>query len=141
MYKKILLPTDGSGNAKKALTQGMKLASAIKANVTVLYVVDTSSFVTLPETMVWDNMRTLLLEEGEKALSEAKKTAEKYKLKIKSVLKEGRPSDEITKTSKDDKFDLIIMGTAGRTGLDKLFLGSVSEKVARSSPVSVLIVK
>jgi len=141
MYKKILLPTDGSGNAEKAASQGIELASALGSEVIALYVIDSSSFVSLPETFMWENVRELFEEEGKKALDSVKKTAKKHNVSVKAFIKEGSPAKEIVKTAESEKVDLIVMGTAGRTGLDKFFLGSISEKVLRAASCPVLVMK
>ncbi len=70
-----------------------------------------------------------------------KKEAENQKTQVETVIKEGSPAKEIVKVVEDEKADLIIMGTAGRKGLDKFFLGSISEKVLRSAPCAVMIIK
>jgi nucleotide-binding universal stress UspA family protein len=141
VYKKILLPTDGSENAQRAVKRGIELAKAVGASVTAVYVIDTSSFVSLPETFVWENVRDLMEEEGKKSLDHAKKVAQKHSVKAKTLIKEGSPSKEIINTAEEEKSDLIILGTAGRTGLDKFFLGSISEKVLRSAPCAVMVIK
>jgi nucleotide-binding universal stress UspA family protein len=141
VYKKILLPTDGSENAEKAVTHGVELAAGTGANVVALYIIDTSSFISLPENYMWENVRELLEKEGKKAVDFVKKTAKKQKVKVETMIKEGSPSKEIVNTASEEKMDLIIMGTAGRTGLDKFFLGSISEKVLRSASTAVMIIK
>ncbi len=141
MIKKILLPTDGSENAENAVESGLELASSIGASVVGLYVIDTSSFVSLPETFMWENVRGLLDVEGKKALKYVETAAKKHNVKPKSLVKEGSPAKEIVDAIAEEKIDLIVMGTAGRTGLDRFFLGSVSEKVLRSATCSVMVVK
>ncbi|MFQ5800517.1 MAG: universal stress protein [Candidatus Hydrothermarchaeales archaeon] len=141
LYKRILLPTDGSVNAEKAVAHGVELAGAIGAEVVALYVVDTSPFVSLPETFIWENTRDLLVGEGKKALGFVERAAKKREVKVKTVIKEGSPSKEIVDTADEEKADLIIMGTAGRSGLDKFFLGSISEKVLRAAHCPVMVVK
>jgi nucleotide-binding universal stress UspA family protein len=141
VYKKILLPTDGSEESKKAVSRGLELAKALGSDVVGVYVIDTSSFVSLPETFMWENVRGLLEEEGKKAIASMERAAKKHKLKLSSEIREGRPSKEILNSAAEKKADLIVMGTAGRSGLDKFFLGSVSEKVLRSAGCSVMLVK
>jgi nucleotide-binding universal stress UspA family protein len=141
VYNKILLPTDGSENAEKAVVHGLELAARIGANVVGLYIIDTTSFVSLPEDYMWENVRELLEAEGKKALDFVKKTSKRHKIKIETMIKEGSPSKEIVNTASKEKVDLIIMGTAGRTGLDKFFLGSISEKVLRTASTAVMIIK
>jgi nucleotide-binding universal stress UspA family protein len=141
VIKKILLPTDGSENAENAVESGLELASSIGASVVGLYVIDTSSFVSLPETFMWENVRELLDVEGKKALKYVETAAKKHNVKHKLLVKEGSPAKEIVDAISEEKINLIVMGTAGRTGLDRFFLGSVSEKVLRSAPCSVMVVK
>jgi nucleotide-binding universal stress UspA family protein len=141
VYKKILLPTDGSEESKKAVSRGLELAKALGSDVVGVYVIDTSSFVNLPETFMWENVRGLLEEEGKKAIASMERAAKKHKLKLSSEIREGSPSKEILNLAAEKKADLIVMGTAGRSGLDKFFLGSVSEKVLRSAGCSVMLVK
>jgi nucleotide-binding universal stress UspA family protein len=141
VIKKILLPTDGSEKAEEALESGIELASSIGASVVGLYVIDTSSFVSLPETFMWENVRELLDEEGKKALKYVEAAAKKRNVKLKTLVRDGNPAKEIVNTTAEEKIDLIVMGTAGRTGLDRFFLGSVSEKVLRYAPCSVMVVK
>jgi nucleotide-binding universal stress UspA family protein len=90
---------------------------------------------------MWENVRGLLEEEGKKALESVEKAAKKHKVKVKTLINEGSPAKEILNTAKQEKTDLIIMGTAGRSGLDKFFLGSVSEKVLRAAHCPVMIIK
>jgi nucleotide-binding universal stress UspA family protein len=76
-------------------------------------------------------------------LSKALKRAKELKpdLKISTVLKEGRPADEIVKTAKEENFDLIVMGHRGLGRVKEFFLGSVSDRVADEAHCPVLIVK
>jgi nucleotide-binding universal stress UspA family protein len=141
MIKKILLPVDGSENAEKSVESGLSLATAIGASVLGVYVIDTSSFVSLPETFIWENVRELLDEEGKKALTYVENAAKKGGVKLSTKLLEGSPASEIVKTADEENANLIVMGTAGRKGLDRFFLGSVSEKVLRTASCSVMVVK
>jgi nucleotide-binding universal stress UspA family protein len=112
VYKKILLPTDGSEESKKAVSRGLELAKALGSDVVGVYVIDTSSFVSLPETFMWENVRGLLEEEGKKAIASMERAAKKHKLKLSSEIREGRPSKEILNSAAEKKADLIVMGTA-----------------------------
>ena len=141
MYKKILVATDGSKSAEKAALHAINLASHCNAEIIGIYVVDVSAFINLPETVVWDNVREMLHEEGKKALDFVKREAEGKNIKVKTIIKEGSPSRAIVEASKEENADLIVVGTAGRTGLDRFLLGSISEKVLRTSEKPVLVVK
>ena len=140
MYKNILIPTDGSEIAEKAVKHGVKLAKAVNAKVYGLYVIDISAFAGIPTEAVWESMRTLLEEEGNKALETLKTHAEELGVEHEVIIKEGIPAEEIVETAKEKNVDLIIMGTAGRTGLDRFLLGSVAEKVVRTSSCPVMVV-
>lgn len=141
MYTKILIPTDGSKTAEHAVEQGIKLAQALDATAYGLYVIDISAFAGVPTEAIWESMRGLLEEEGKKALKVVENLASSAGVKHKTLLREGVPSEDIIKFAKEEGIDLIAMGTAGRHGLDRLLLGSVTEKVVRTSPCPVLVIR
>ncbi len=140
MYKNILIPTDGSEIAEQAVEHGVRLAKALNAKVYGLYVIDISAFAGIPTEAVWESMRVLLEEEGKKALASVKKLAEELGVDYETIIKEGIPAEEIVNVAKEKNVDLIVMGTAGRTGLDRFLLGSVAEKVVRTSSCPVMVV-
>jgi nucleotide-binding universal stress UspA family protein len=140
MYKKILIPTDGSDAAEMAVKHGIGLAKAVGAKVYGLYVIDTSTFIGVPTEAVWENMKGLLEEEGGKTLSEMEKIAKDSGVEHEMILNEGSPYKNIIQTAEEKDVDLIMMGTAGRVGLDRFLLGSVAEKVVRTAPCSVTVV-
>jgi len=141
MYKKILIPTDGSKNSERAVLHGINLAKPLNAEIIGVYVIDISAFLTLPETVVWENVKDLLFKEGENAVEFIKKEAEKAGVKARTIIKEGSPAKDIAEIAEKEKADVIIMGTAGRTGLDRFLLGSVSERVIRTAKCPVTIIK
>jgi nucleotide-binding universal stress UspA family protein len=140
MYKNILIPTDGSDTAEISVKQGIGLAKAIGAKVYGLYVIDTSTFIGVPTEAVWENMKDLLEEEGKKTLSRMEKMAKEAGVEHEIILGEGSPYKNIVQTAEEKEVDLIVMGTAGRVGLDRFLLGSVAEKVVRTAPCSVMVV-
>lgn len=140
MYKNILIPTDGSEIAEQAVEHGIKLARALDAKVYGLYVIDISAFAGIPTEAVWESMRVLLEEEGKKALASVEELAKKLDVEHETIIREGIPAEEIVSVAKEKGVDLIVMGTAGRTGLDRFLLGSVAEKVVRTSSCPVMVV-
>ena len=116
------------------------MAKAFGTKVTGLYVIDISGFAGIPTEAVWESMRELLEEEGKKTLKSIEEKAAEAGVEFNAVIKEGVPAEDIIGFAKEQGIDLIVMGTAGRTGLDKFLLGSVAEKVVRTAPCPVLII-
>lgn len=142
MYQKILLPTDGSEAAEVAAKEGIKLAKILNSKLHILYVIDVSAFAGIPTEAVWENMRSLLEEEGKKALERVKALAEAEGFhNVECLIKEGVPAKEIISTAKEIEVDLIVMGTSGKSGLDRFLIGSVTERVVRTSKIPVLIIR
>ena len=139
LFKKILIPTDGSEYTKAAVRKGLEIAKAVGAEVTALYVVDQTSFINFPMDSTIVSVYTLLEKEGEEAMEFVKKEAEALGVKVTTRIEEGSPSRKIVDLSADH--DLVVMGTLGRTGFSKLLLGSVAERVVRFAKCPVLVVR
>ena len=148
MYKKILLPTDGSEYANKAAKQAIWIASVNGAELIALNIIETSSLVGLPAEDLIVRIKEMLKEEGRKSLEKISDILKETKIegecqkevKLTMSMEEGSPSDVIIKTVKKEDVDLIVMGTSGKHGLDRFLLGSVTENVVRSAPCPVLVV-
>jgi len=139
LFKKILIPTDGSEYTKAAVRKGLEMAKATGGEVTALYVVDQTSFINFPMDSTIVSVYTLLEKEGEEALEFVKKEAETLGVKVTTRIEEGSPSRKIVDLSAEH--DLVVMGTLGRTGFSKLLLGSVAERVVRFAKCPVLVVR
>ena len=140
-YRNMVIATDGSENTQRAISYGIEIAKLSGATVHALYVVDTSSFSSIPMDAGWEEMYEILRKEGEKAVFEVKESGEAAGVEVREVLWEGHPSTEIINFAENNDIDLIVMGTIGKTGLDRFLLGSVAEKVVRNSKVPVLVVR
>lgn len=138
-FTKILIPTDGSENTLPAIATGLTLAKQMNAEVTALYVVDQTAFVNFSMDSTIVSIFSLLEKEGKAAVKYIETEGEKLGVKVTSKILEGSPSKKIIEEAKED--DLIVMGTLGRSGISKLLLGSVAERVVRYSPCPVLIVR
>ena len=101
--------------------------------------VNTASFANLPMETSWESVTSMLEEEGEAALEAAEDRA--VAGTVVTAVREGPPSREIVGYAADEECDLVVMGTHGRGGLNRLILGSVAERVVRSSEVPVLTVR
>jgi nucleotide-binding universal stress UspA family protein len=137
MYSRILIPTDGSEFSKEAAAHGLALAKLTGAEVTSLFVVDDGTYLNLGPIIT--DLTQTLEEEGKKAVAYVKAEGEKMRVKVKTRIERGSAPLVIIKDSKD--FDLIVMGTHGRSGVSKLVMGSVAEKVVKSAGCPVLIVR
>jgi len=138
-FKKILIPTDGSENTKDAIAKGLDMAKAMDAEVTALYVVDQTSFINFPMDSTIVSVYSMLEKEGKEAVDFVKREGEKMGIKVTIKIEEGSPSRKIVDESKFH--DLIVMGTLGRSGISKLLLGSVAERVVRFADCPVLVVR
>ena len=139
MYDEILVPTDGSEASRRATEHAVDLASNYDARVHALYVVDTSVYLTL-ETGA-EMVLEALEKEGESAVQAVEDAATAAGVAVVTAVTDGNAYDVIAEYVADNDVDLIVMGTHGRTGLDRYLLGSVTERVVRTSDVPVLTVR
>lgn len=137
--RKILIATDGSEYTKEAVSTGLHLAKILGAEVTALYVIDQTSFVSFPIDSSIVSVYSLLENEGKRAVDEVRKEGEGQGIKVTPVVVEGSPTRKIVEVAAD--FDLVVIGTLGRSALSKLFMGSVAERVTRYAPCPVLVVR
>ncbi|EMA62670.1 universal stress protein [Halorubrum lipolyticum] len=165
MYDQILYPTDGSTGSEAAAEHVEELASAFDATVHVLSVVDTrhvaigmgEAFLaddgvalssdpssgaeggTVGGTADIDERRSVLRERGEAIVEEA--SAALGGIETATAVESGDPHATILEYADGNDIDLIVMGTHGRTGLDRYLLGSVTEKVVRMADPPVVTVR
>jgi nucleotide-binding universal stress UspA family protein len=138
VYDDILLPTDGSDAAAAAVENAVDLAAKYDATLHVLYVADTteSSTVTFEDDVV-----DPLEEEGEGVVDAVVQRADAEGVVAKGVVMQGGVFETIQNYVADEGIDAIVMGTHGRRGLGRALLGSVTERVVRTSDVPVLTVR
>ncbi|MBS1263610.1 MAG: Universal stress protein [Methanonatronarchaeales archaeon] len=141
MFKRILVPTDGSQMAAEATEGAVDLARSVGGELTFLYVVDTALTSGIPEDWAWEQLEAVLREEGERALDEAGEAAEEVGVEFSTVLLEGIPHREIVDYAADNDVDLIVIATAGRRGLDRLLMGSTTDRVLRGAGCPVLVIR
>ncbi|WP_336343930.1 universal stress protein [Halalkalicoccus ordinarius] len=141
MYERILVPTDGSAGVERAIEQAAELAAVHGAEVHSVYVLNTANFASLPMETSWEGVSDMLRQDGEEALERVRALLESYEVPVRTHLIEGSPAREIVDFATEEGCDLIVMGTHGRGGIDRLLLGSVAERVVRGSPVPVLTVR
>lgn len=138
MYERILLPTDGSEGNGRAIRQAIELAAETGAELHVLFVVEDMPYA--PE-MADESIEMQLREIGEGAIETIRARAEEAGIELQTAIEEGMPHREILEYTDSEGIDLIVMGTHGRSGLDRYLLGSVTERVVRTAEVPVLTVR
>jgi nucleotide-binding universal stress UspA family protein len=139
--KKILIPTDGSEPSLRAAEYGIGIAKMVGAQIIAVFVVDN---VVLDQIAKIDNRETAereLKEDGKSYVNYVVGVAGKAGINASSLIAEGRPFERIVHVAKDLNVDLIVMGTYGRRGAERILIGSVAERVIEYSPCPVLVVK
>jgi nucleotide-binding universal stress UspA family protein len=144
MFKKIMIATDGSNPSYRAARLGIDLARIHGALVVAMYVVDVNRLIQLPGYTgipgLKDKLLGLMIEEGGHVTEEVEQMAKAAGVACTKVVLRGHPSDELLRYSHESKADLLVMGSVGKSGLNRFLLGSVAEKVAQHSKVPVILV-
>ena len=143
-YEKVLFCTDFSENADYAFEFAYGIAKRDEGLLYILHVIPQNPHQAYAEGLV----STEDLEKIQKSIEEdlVNNYEERYVKKIEGgvkyevVTRSGRADDEIIKFAKQEKADIIVMGTHGRTGIEHVFFGSIAEKVLRHSPFPVFII-
>jgi nucleotide-binding universal stress UspA family protein len=138
MYDNILLPTDGSDAANAAVPNAIDLAAKYDAALHVLYVADTTEYSTVTFE---DDVIDPLEAEGEDVVDGVVAKADIEGVDARGVVMQGGVYETIMNYVSDEDIDAIVMGTHGRRGLGRALLGSVTERVVRTSDVPVLTVR
>lgn len=138
MYDNILVPTDGSSGMGAVVDHARKLAEIHGATLHALYVANTASLSDLPMESSWEGVSSALRKQGEQAIERVEEAIEDDQLE--SEIVDGSPSKEIIRYADENGCDVIVMGTHGRSGVNRLLLGSVAERVVRSSTAPVLTI-
>ena len=145
MYKKILVPIDGSPTSKRGLAEAMRLAKHYKARVRLIHVVDVFIVTpTLESGRYVDDIQKSFREDGARLLKKTEALVRKHGLTVDSVMFEivgGRAAEIIVAQAKKWRADIIVIGTHGRRGIRRLVMGSDAEEVVRTSPAPVLLVR
>jgi nucleotide-binding universal stress UspA family protein len=143
MFKTILVAVDQSEAAAEALQTAIELAREDQATLVLVSVLDVSKLVSVAgyESPYPVDAVAMLQESNEQVLSDMKAECEKQGVQTETVFLEGDACDEILKAADDNHAGLICMGTHGRTGLSRLFVGSVCEGVLRRSNVPLLAIR
>jgi nucleotide-binding universal stress UspA family protein len=146
MYKRILVPIDGSPTSNLGLNEAIKLAKDQGAKLRLFHLVDEYIAVSSGDGVMLDTGDLLesLRQGGKKIIEKAEALARRNGLTPESVMIEsfgGRAADYIVEQAKKWGADLIVLGTHGRRGVKRLVMGSDAEHVVRMARVPVLLVR
>jgi len=155
LFEKILVPLDGSEHSLKALTIAIEIAKKFGGKISLIHIYSVAvSPVMVPEpsTLTPPMVPTMTPEEISKAvestrkasmsiLSEGEQKVKAERVQVETILREGHVVQEIIKTAKEDKFDLIVIGARGISKIRELLLGSVTDGVIHHASCPVLVIK
>jgi len=143
-FKNIVVATDGSKYSAAAAAEAIGIAKRNSSKLTVVSVIPTE--IATPTDIELDMTLREHIAEKEMHVAETnakavKDAAQKAGVTVQAFVMSGKPADAVIEIAKDNNADLIILGSHGRTGLEKLLMGSVAERVIILSPCAVLVVK
>lgn len=138
-FTNILVPTDGSEYTKAAVKKAMELAKLAGGKITALYVLDQTILTNMPMDTAVMNVYNTLEKEGKAAVDYVRDLGAEEGVPVELSIRKGTPVKVILDES--PKYDIIVMGTLGRTGMSKLLMGSVAERVVRASQCPVMVVR
>jgi nucleotide-binding universal stress UspA family protein len=142
--RRILHPTDFSRASGAAFLKAVALAKESRAELLLVHVLlPPTPFIgdgyVSPKT--YEELEAAARRSAQRELAKVAARAQKAKARVKAVLVEGVPYDRIARVARSKRADLIVMGTHGRSGLSKFFLGSVAERVIALAPCPVLTIR
>ena len=131
MFERIMFPTDGSEFAARSEDVVMEMAKKFGSTVVAVNIID--------DKLIYPF--EVLEDEGKAILKDVSERGSKEDVKVEEVLIVGSPTHDMAKIVKKTEADIVIIGTHGKTGLEKLILGSVAESALKTVKVPVLLVK
>jgi len=146
-WKTILVPHDFSASANHAAAIARDEAKLHGARIVLLHVIDLPHNLGPDTVIVPDatgapvNIKDYAVNSADAHLTDLRERLGKDGVAVTALVRIGNPVDEINKLAEEQRVDIIFMGTHGRTGLQHLLVGSVAERVVRSSPIPVLTIR
>lgn len=145
LYKRILVALDGSETSHLALIEAIELSKSLKATLGIVYVIDELPMIYSSEGLV--DMGALSQTHGQQILDEAKMNCEKNNISSEIFLEKISPvgskkvSEKIIEKAQSWHANLLVIGTHGRRGFNRILLGSVAEETARISTIPILLIR
>ncbi|WP_049926084.1 universal stress protein [Halopiger goleimassiliensis] len=133
MYQDVLIPTDGSDGTRRSITHGVTIADRFDATIHALSIVPEGPLGTLESETA--------TPAAERAVERVEAEATREGIETVTAVEHGVPHEEILSYAEDNDVDMIVMGTQGRTGLDRVLVGSVTERIVRMAEIPVVTVR
>lgn len=127
----VLLATDGKPHSEKAVSYALEYAASRKENLCIVFAVSPKS----------EDDKDRIIKQGMSVLEELKKRGEKENIKVTTMLEAGNPYEAVLNAADRVKASVIVVGTSGKTAIDRVLIGSVSEYIVRNSKCTVIVVK
>lgn len=142
-YRKIMVATDGSEPVRRAVETAVEIAKISGAKLYAVYVIASGGLsITYPKDGGWERAALEYFRaEGKEATAYVENSGKAANVEVESVILQGSPANELVDFAERSDIDLIVMGTLGRTGIQRFLLGSVAENVVRHSKKPVLVVR
>jgi nucleotide-binding universal stress UspA family protein len=131
MFNTIMVPTDGSEHAQQAEEMAISLAKKLGSKVVAIHIID--------DKLIYPY--EVLEEEGKAILHKVQEKGQEEGVEVNEILIVGSPTHDMAKITEKAGADLIVISTHGRTGLEKLLMGSVAQNALKTVKVPVLLVK
>jgi nucleotide-binding universal stress UspA family protein len=131
LFDRIMIPSDGSEFAARSEDFAMEIAKKFNSTLVAVHIID--------DKLIYPF--EVLEDEGIAILKKIREKAEKEEIAFEDVLIVGSPTHDMEKIVKKTEADLVVIGTHGKTGLEKLILGSVAESALKTVKVPVLLIK
>ncbi len=145
MFKKILVPVDGSDFATNAAKKALSIAQKHDSKITLLHVVNHSQLLTMgpPQSLpvITDVMIEGVRKGAEKILEDTRQAMGPTDIEIENKIEWGNPAQVIINLSRNQAYELIVMGSRGLSTISGLFLGSVGDRVSKLAPCPVMLIK
>jgi len=139
LFTNILVATDGSDRNITAVEEAIRIATGCGAALNAVYVIDAGTFESASADVVMEDTYRIIKAEAEQALKQVRSLS--GNIEVKTTVIEGKPAQEIVRFATAEKIDLIVIGTQGKKGIERILLGSVAESIIRLAGCKVLVVK
>jgi nucleotide-binding universal stress UspA family protein len=143
IFRNIMVATDGSEEVRKAVDSAIKIAKLSEAKLYAVHVIAHRSYsIALSGDAEWEKaMKEQFIKEGKEATTYIENAGIAANVEVESIILEGSPACEIVDFAERNNIDLIVMGTHGKSAIQRFLIGSVAENVVRHSKKAVLIVR